>query len=85
MFVVAVPAGLVLSFLGINASQVNPRASMFSDRYLPMYVAVACVIVAGALLAVIMYLRNRHTRDTSSTRITWLNSADTSQLLAVDD
>ena len=84
--VIAVPAGLVLAFLGINARQVNPRLSMFSGHYMPMYLTVAAVLVAGALLATAMYLRNRHTtRDKSATRITWLNSADTSELLALDD
>jgi hypothetical protein len=84
--VIAIPAGLVLSFLGINASQVDPQASMFSSRYLPMYLTVASVIVVGAILAIAMYLRNRHAkRDDSAARITWVNASDARERLALDD
>ena len=84
--VIAVPAGLVLSFLGINASQVNPQVSMFSHRYLPMYLTVAAVLAVGVLLAIAVYLLNRHAkRDESTTRITWVNAADSTELPAVDD
>ena len=38
---VAIPASLILAFLGINASQVSPDRSMFSHHYLGMYLAVA--------------------------------------------
>ena len=38
---VAIPASLILAYLGINASQVNPNLSMFSHRYLGMYLTVA--------------------------------------------
>ena len=44
---VAIPASLILAFLGINASQVNSDRSMFSTHYLGMYVAVAALIVIG--------------------------------------
>jgi hypothetical protein len=57
--VVAVPAGLVLSFLGINASQVNPQRSMFDHRYLPMYLTVAGIVIVGALIAVMLYVQHR--------------------------
>jgi hypothetical protein len=84
--VIAVPAGLVLSFLGINASQVNPQASMFSHRYLPMYLTVAGVLITGALLAIALYLRNRHAkRDENATRITWVNAADVPELPTLED
>ena len=43
---VAIPASLVLAFLGINASQVAARRSMFSHQYLGMYLTVAAVIAA---------------------------------------
>jgi hypothetical protein len=56
---VAVPAGLILAFLGINASQVNPDLSMFSHRYLGMYLIVATVIALGVLLSAGLYLRQR--------------------------
>jgi uncharacterized integral membrane protein len=67
--VIAVPAGLMLSFLAINASQVNPQVSMFSRRYLPMYLRMVGVLVVGAQLAIAVYFRNRHAkRDESATR-----------------
>jgi hypothetical protein len=37
---VAIPSSLILAFLGINASQVSSRRSMFSPAYLGMYAAV---------------------------------------------
>ena len=42
---VAIPASLILAFLGINASQVSTRRSMFSQQYLGMYLTVAAVRV----------------------------------------
>lgn len=84
--VIAVPMGLVLSFLGINASQVSPRVSMFSHRYLPMYLTVAGVLIAGALLAIALYLRSRHARlGGNATRATWANTVDIRDLAAPDD
>lgn len=56
---VAIPAGLILAFLSINATQVNPNLSMFSDRYLGMYLTVAGVIVLGVLLSLGLYLQQR--------------------------
>ena len=44
---VAIPASLILAYLGINASQVNPNRSMFDHHYLGMYLIVAAVIVLG--------------------------------------
>jgi hypothetical protein len=84
--VIAVPAGLVLSFLGINASQVNPQVSMFSHRYLPMYLPMVGVLVVGALLAITVYLLNRHAkRDESATRITWVNATDSTELPTLEE
>lgn len=56
---VAIPASLILTYLGINASQVNTHVSMFSHRYLGMYLTVAAVIVLGILLSVGLYIQQR--------------------------
>jgi len=56
---VAIPASLILAYLGINASQVNPNRSMFSHQYLGMYLTVASVIVLGVLLSVGLYIQQR--------------------------
>jgi len=54
---VAIPASLVLAFLGINASQVAARRSMFSHHYLGMYLIVAAVIVLGGVVSLALYAR----------------------------
>jgi uncharacterized BrkB/YihY/UPF0761 family membrane protein len=56
---VAIPASLVLAFLGINASQVSPGRSMFSHHYLGVYLTVAAVIVLGAVLSLALYVQQR--------------------------
>jgi hypothetical protein len=56
---VAIPAGLILAFLGINARQVNPGRSMFDHHYLGMYLTVAAVIALGAVLSLAVYARQR--------------------------
>lgn len=56
---VAIPASLILAYLGINASQVHPNLSMFNHRYLGMYLTVAIVILIGVLLSVGLYVRHR--------------------------
>lgn len=56
---VAVPASLILAFLGINASQVKPDLSMFSHRYLAMYLTVAGLVVVSAALFAGLYLQHR--------------------------
>jgi hypothetical protein len=56
---VAIPASLILAYLGINATQVNPDQSMFSDRYLGMYLAVTGVILLAAILFAGLYLQHR--------------------------
>jgi len=56
---VAVPASLVLAFLGVNASQVNSRWSMFSRHYLPMYLTVAGLIVVGVVLSAGLWAQQR--------------------------
>jgi hypothetical protein len=57
--VVAIPASLILAFLGINASQVNPHLSMFSYHYLPVYLGVAALLAIGALLSVALWVQHR--------------------------
>ena len=64
---VAIPASLILAYLGINASQVSPARSMFSSRYLGMYLTVASVVVLGAVLSLTLYFQQR--RDTRHHRI----------------
>jgi hypothetical protein len=56
---VAIPASLILAFLGINASQVNSNRSMFSHDYLGMYLTVAAVIAVGVILSVALYVQQR--------------------------
>ena len=56
---VAIPASLVLAFLGVNASQVNSRWSIFSHHYLPMYLTVAGLIVLGVALAAGLWAQQR--------------------------
>lgn len=56
---VAIPASLILAYLGINASQVDPKLSMFSHRYLGMYVIVAVVVALGTVLSLGLYVRQR--------------------------
>jgi len=63
---VAIPASLILAFLGINASQVSPARSMFSDHYLGMYLTVAGLILLGTLLSAGLWVRQR--RDTRHER-----------------
>ena len=56
---VAVPASLVLAFLGVNASQVNTRWSMFSHHYLPMYLIVAGLIILAVVLSAGLWAQQR--------------------------
>ena len=71
---VAIPASLILTFLGINASQVRPDRSMFSPHYLGMYLAVAALVVIGAALSLGLWMQHRrdarHQR-TSVSRSRW--------------
>lgn len=76
---VAIPASLILAFLGINASQVNPRRSMFSHHYLAMYLTVAALIVtAGLLFAALRIQHRRGTRTlrTPARRPRWIAAPD---------
>ncbi len=59
MSVVAIPATLILAFLGINASQVSSNQSMFSHHYLGMYLAVVALIVVGSLLSLALWVQQR--------------------------
>jgi hypothetical protein len=79
---VAIPASLVLAFLGINASQVSTRRSMFSHHYLGMYLTVAAVIALGGVVSLALYARQR--RDARHHRIAgarsrWALAADDSR------
>lgn len=56
---VAIPASLILAFLGINASQVNSRRSMFSGHYLDMYLAIAGLIAIGIALSATLWVQHR--------------------------
>jgi hypothetical protein len=56
---VAIPASLILTFLGINASQVQATRSMFSDHYLAMYLAVLAIIIIGTTLSLALYIQQR--------------------------
>jgi hypothetical protein len=64
----AIPASLILAYLGINASQVNPARSMFSHHYLGMYLTVGALIVLGALLSAGLWVQQR--RDARHHRVT---------------
>jgi hypothetical protein len=57
--VVAIPASLILGFLGINASEVSSGRSMFSHHYLAAYLAVGAVMVLGAAVSVTVWLQQR--------------------------
>lgn len=56
---VAIPASLILAFLGINASQVQATQSMFSDHYLAMYLAVLGIVIIGTVLSLALYIQQR--------------------------
>ncbi|WP_433497273.1 hypothetical protein ACQP1K_20225 [Sphaerimonospora sp. CA-214678] len=56
---VAVPVGLVLAFLGINAREVDDRWSMFDGRYLPVYVLAVVLLLIGALISAALYAQQR--------------------------
>ena len=76
---VAIPATLILAFLGINATQVRSTRSMFSHQYLGMYLTVAAVIALGAVLSLALYVQQRrdarHHR-TADARSRWTLAAD---------
>jgi uncharacterized BrkB/YihY/UPF0761 family membrane protein len=76
---VAIPASLILAYLGINASQVNPSRSMFDHRYLGMYLTIAAVIVVGVLISAGVYVQQRRAvtpRQARSERPPWAPVAD---------
>ena len=54
---VAVPAGIILAYFGINANEVNPDRSIFDHHYLPVYITVLTVMTVGAMLAFSLYLQ----------------------------
>lgn len=56
---VAIPASLILAYLGINASQVSSARSMFSSHYLGMYLTIAGLIVIAVLRSAGLWLQQR--------------------------
>jgi hypothetical protein len=54
---------------GINATQVSPHRSMFSHHYLPVYLAVAAVLVLAVAASIALWIqrrrRSRHHRATA--------------------
>ena len=56
---VAIPVGLILAFLGINARQVEGTRSMFSHHYIGIYLIVLAIMVLGAALALGLYAQQR--------------------------
>jgi ethanolamine transporter EutH len=56
---VAIPASLILAYLGINASQVSSARSMFSHHYLGMYLIVAGLLIVAVLLSAGLWLQQR--------------------------
>jgi hypothetical protein len=80
---VAIPASLILAFLGINAAQVDSSRSMFSHHYLGMYLIVAAVIALGAVLSLALWVQQRRdarhhrARDQGSR---WTLAADETQI-----
>ncbi len=63
--VVAIPASLILAFLGINASQVSSHRSMFSHQYLGMYLAVVALVIVGSLLSLALWVQQRRAASQS--------------------
>jgi heme/copper-type cytochrome/quinol oxidase subunit 3 len=53
---VAIPIGLILAFLGINASQVEPDRSMFDLAYAWVYTGVALLAATAVALALTLYV-----------------------------
>ncbi|MEZ0071665.1 hypothetical protein [Planotetraspora sp. GP83] len=56
---VAVPVGLVLAFLGINAREVDNHWSMFDSHYLAVYLLAVILVLIGALVSVALYMQQR--------------------------
>ncbi|MEW9533596.1 hypothetical protein [Microbispora sp. NPDC049125] len=56
---VAVPVGLVLAFLGINAREVDDNWSMFDTHYMVVYLFAATLVLIGALLSMTLYMQQR--------------------------
>lgn len=56
---VALPITLVLTFFGINASEVDDGLSMFSEHYLPMYLILTAIVLLGFTLSGGLYLQQR--------------------------
>jgi hypothetical protein len=57
--------GLLFTFLGINAREVDSSRSMFDGRYLPIYLAIAGVVLSGLLLFTGLGWLDRHQNSQS--------------------
>ncbi|NUW45770.1 hypothetical protein [Nonomuraea rhodomycinica] len=55
----AVPVGLILAFLGINAREVDNSWSMFDVRYLPVYALAVLIVLSGVLVSAALYAQQR--------------------------
>jgi hypothetical protein len=55
----AAPLGLLFGFFGVNATQVVAETSMFSPRYLWVYLGLAGIVLAGFLLFAALLARER--------------------------
>lgn len=56
---IAIPSGLVLAFFGINATQVDPRRSIFDHHYLDVYLLVGAIVAFSAVLYAALYAQHR--------------------------
>lgn len=79
---VALPVTLVLTFFGINARQVNGDLSMFDRHYLPMYAAVAVLLILGLTLSAGLYLQQRRQAVRDARRATQAMAAVRSMTVA---
>jgi hypothetical protein len=67
---VALPLTLVLTFFGINASEVSASRSMFDGHYWPMYALLVVLMISGLTLSGGMLLQQRRQRHRDEQRAT---------------
>ena len=69
---VAIPLTLIFAFFGVNATEVDANASMFSLRYVELYLVVVSIVVTGGLLVAVLGLRQRRRQHRrGETSATW--------------